>query len=144
MTNELNFPDPSDRNSADRDALTEPAIQLIRDVYMPPASAAESAAYWSSLERRIMARVVTSGNAQADGRFWSVFDGWARAGLAAAVAIFAVAGFVNQRLPELEPQYAYETVMAPTPEALAGPADLILATDRSAQSDAALRYVLSH
>lgn len=146
MTNELRFPDPSDRRGAgDKDALGERTARLIRDAYRPPVAAGEAEnAYWSALERRIMARVASSGRSQSDQGWMSVLGGWAQLGLVAAAALFMTAGLVSTRFTDSDEQLGYESVVTSTPEALSAPAQLMTSSDQSVQRDAALQYVLSY
>ena len=146
MTDELKFPDPFDRRGAhDKDALDERTAQLIRDAYRPPVAAGEAEnAYWSTLERRIMARAASPDQAQGDQGWVSVLGGWAQVGLVAAAALFATAGLLSTRFAESEEQLAYESVVTSTPEALSAPAQLMTSSDQSVQRDAALQYVLSY
>jgi hypothetical protein len=146
MTDELKFPDPSDRRGArDKDALDDRAARLIRAAYGPPVASGEAEnAYWDVLERRIMARVASAGLAQSDQGWVSVLGGWAQVGLVAAAALFATAGLVSTRFADTEEQVAYESVVTPTPEALSAPAQLMTSSDQSMQRDAALQYVLSY
>ena len=146
MTDQLRFPDPSDRRRpVDPDALDERTARSIRDAYRPPvaAGAAENA-YWSALERRIMARVASSGRAQSDQSWVSVLGGWAQLGLVAAAALFMTAGLLSTRFTDPEDQPAYESVVKSAPEPFSAPAQLINASDKSGQRDAALQYVLSY
>ena len=137
MSDELKFPGSG---SQDRDSLGEPLTGFVRDAYLP-VSPAESEAYWAGVEQRIMARVRADG---ADPGWWSVLAPWARAGLVAAAAIFAVTSVINHRLSESDSQYAYESVVqTPTPDADASES-LFAAPDRSTDSDATVDYVLSH
>ena len=146
MTDELKFPDPSDRRGArDKDALDDRAARLIRAAYRPPVASGEAEnAYWDAIERRIMARVASAGPAQSDQGWVSVLGGWAQVGLVAAAALFATAGLVSTRFAEPDEQLAYESVVTTTPEALFAPAQLMTSSDQSVQRDAALQYVLSY
>ena len=138
MSDELRFPGPS--GPANSDSLGEPLTGLVRDAYLPAGG--DTAAYWSGLEQRIMARVKTS--RVEDSRWWSVLAPWAQAGMIAALAIAALSNVINQRLSETDSQYAYESVVQPpTPDAEASEA-VLSATDKAASRDAALEYVLSH
>ncbi len=138
MSDELKFPGPSGKT--DRDSLGEPLTGLVRDAYLP-VSLAESDAYWAGLEKRIMARVINEG---AESGWWLVLAPWARAGLIAATAIFALASVINQRLSDSDSQYAYESVVrTPTPDADASAA-VLTSDDRQSSSDATVDYVLSH
>jgi len=143
MTDQPRFPNSAGRNPANRDALEEPVIGLIRDAYLPPVPASQSSQYWELLESRIMSGVRGAGGV-VDVRWWSVLGGWAQTGLVAAAAIFALASLISNRLTAGEPQFAYESVMPDAAESLSVPAELILTSDRSTQNDAALSYVLSH
>ena len=137
MTDELKFPAGG---SADRDSLGEPLTSLVRDAYLP-AAPAESDAYWAGLEQRIMARVLTAGT---EAGWWSVLAPWARAGLIAATAIFAVTTVINERIAQSESQYAYETVV-PVSAPTSGISDALgAASDKTTETDATLEYVLSH
>ena len=137
MSDELKFPGADER--ADRDSLSEPLVSLIREAYTPPDAVAWPDAYWSGLERRIMARV----SAEEEKGWWSVLAPWARIGLAAAAAIFALAGVVNRQLSTSDNQVAYEAVEQP---------DLTFAADEPIASQyvtsdneaASLRYFLSN
>lgn len=147
MTDELRFPDPLERRIVrDADALDARTAREIHEVYLPPLIRGEvENAYWSALEQRIMARVMSAGPVQREQGYWSVLNGWAQVGLVAAAALFAIGGLVSQQLGEPEEQVAYESVVpASTPEAVSAPAALLTASNRSAQRDAALQYVLSY
>ena len=148
MADELKFPDPSaPRGARDKDALDERTTRVIRSAYRPPVALGDAEnAYWNTLERRIMARVASAGLAPGDQGWLSVLGGWAQIGLVAAAAIFAVAGVVNNRFGETEEQeqVAYESVVHSSPEVFSAPAQIIMASDKSGQRDAALQYVLSY
>ena len=147
MTDELKFPDPLERRVAgDADSLDERTASSIHEAYLPPVGRGNAEnAYWSALEQRIMARVANAGPSQRDQGSWSVLNGWAQVGLVAAAALFAVGGLVSQQLDEPEEQVTYESVVpSSTPEAISAPAALMTVSDRSAQRDAALQYVLSY
>jgi hypothetical protein len=103
MDNELRFPTTDGDNS---DSLGEPLTSLIREAYTPPDAAGFGDVYWSGLESRIMAGIAES----ADRGWWSVLAPWARIGLAAAAAIFMIAGVVNRELSEQRDQVAYEVI----------------------------------
>jgi anti-sigma-K factor RskA len=146
MTDELRFPDPLERRVArDADALDDRTARAIHEAYLPPVARGEAEnAYWSALEQRIMARVAGADPVQRDQGYWSVLNGWSQVGLVAAAALFAVGGLVSHQLGEPEEQVAYESVQPSAPEAISAPAALITASDRSAQRDAALQYLLSY
>ena len=145
MTDELKFPNPGERHVArDADSLDEQTVHAIHGAYSPPVSGDENA-YWNALQQRIMARVGTAVPAQREQGWWSVLNGWSEVGLVAAAALFVVGGFVSQQLGEPEEQVAYESVVQPsTPEAISARAQLITASDKSDQRDAALQYILSY
>ncbi|HVF38709.1 MAG TPA: hypothetical protein VM939_02340 [Gemmatimonadaceae bacterium] len=144
MSDQSRFPNSAGRNPATRDALDERVVGFMRDAYQPPVSAAESTAYWTQMESRIMSRLATAGLAAPETRWWSVLGGWAQAGLVAAAVIFALAGVINTRLGNGDTQFAYDSVMPEPTESLSIPAELILTSDRSAENDAAVTYILSH
>lgn len=138
MADELKFPNTSER--ADRDSLSEPLVSLIREAYSPPAGAADSDAYWSGFEKRIMAQV-SSG----DGRWWNVLAPWARTGLIAAAAVFAIAGVINQQLGATESQLAYDSVVeATTPDVVSTSEELMTIQNGPDDDGSAVSYFLSH
>ena len=145
MADELKFPNPGERHIArDADSLDEQTVRAIQSVYSPPVAGDENK-YWNSLQQRIMARVAEAVPAQREQGWWSVLSSWSEVGLVAAAALFAVGGFVSHQLGEPEDQVAYESVVQPsTPEAISARAQLITASDKSDQRDAALQYVLSY
>lgn len=145
MTDELKFPNPGERHIArDADSLDDQTVRAIHNAYSPPVSGDEST-YWNTLQQRVMARVATVLPAQREQGWWSVLSGWSEVGLVAAAALFVVGGFVSQRLGEPDDQVAYESVVQPsTPEAISARAQLITASDKSDQRDAALQYILSY
>jgi hypothetical protein len=135
MSDELKFPGAN--GSFDRDSLSEPLRQLVRDAYAPPM---DGDVYWAGLEQRIMAGIKSTAS---ETRWWAVLGPWAQAGLIAATAIFAITSVINHRISESETQTAYETAwQSPTPEVDASAA--LLASDKSSARDATLDYVLSH
>jgi hypothetical protein len=137
MTDELKFPDASEREPID-----ETLAHLIGDAYAPPVSASESEAYWARLEQRIMSKVA---EIPADTRWWTVLAPWARTGLIAAAAIFALAGVINQQLGEDDSQLAYDTVVeATTPDVLTTSQELLTLQNGTDGDGAAVRYFLSH
>ena len=140
MSDELKFPNASER--ADRDSLGEPLVSLIRDAYSPPVTAGTADAYWSGLEKRIMAEVeVSSGN----GSWSTVLAPWARTGLIAAAAVFALAGVINQQLRDSDSQLAYDSVVeATTPEVLSTSEELMTLQNGPDGDGAAVSYFLSH
>lgn len=136
MRDELKFPDADER--LDRDSLGEPLESLIREAYTPPDAAAFPDMYWSGLETRIMARIA----ADNDRGWWSELMPWARIGLAAAAAIFALAGIINQRMEPRE-EVAYEAVIEP--DMTTASDDPIAGQYLTGDNDgAALRYYLSN
>ena len=139
MSDELKFPGPG--GSADRDSLGEPLAGLIRNAYSP-ASLTDSNAYWAGLERRIMARVQAAD--AGDPGWWSVLAPWAKAGLVAAAAILVAATVINERITDSESQYAYESVVPVTAPTSSLSDALRSGSDKAADTDATLDYVLSH
>ncbi len=103
MDNELKFPTTEDQS----DSIGEPLASLIREAYTPPDAAGFGDVYWSGLESRIMARIATE---SAERGWWAELVPWARVGLAAAAAIFMLAGVVNQQLADTPEQVAYEVI----------------------------------
>ena len=79
--------------------------RVLRDVYASPAP---NASYWDTLESRIMARIATAGESL---EWWSVFHGWGRVGLAAAVLAGVLVGAALVRQRETEERIAYEAVI---------------------------------
>ena len=146
MADELKFPDPSGQRAArDKDALDERTARTIRNAYRPPVALGDAEnTYWNTLERHIMARVASAGLAPGDQGWLSVLGGWAQIGLVAAAAIFAIAGVVSNRFGDTEEQVAYESVVHTSPEVFSAPAQIIMASDKSGQRDAALQYVLTY
>lgn len=129
--------------------LPERTAQLIRDVYLPPVASGEAEhAYWNALEKRIMAGVAGGVVRESDSGWWSVLGGWSQVGLVAAAALFAVASLLSQRLGEPEDQVAsdagYEAVMPGSTFINSAQVQLITASNRASQRDAALQYVLSY
>ena len=51
---------------------------------------------------------------------------------------------VSDRFGDPEEQVAYESVVQSSPEVFSAPAQIIMASDKSGQRDAALQYVLSY
>ena len=109
----------------------------LRDLYASPAP---NAAYWDSLESRIMARIATAGES---GEWWGVFHGWVHVGLAAAVLAGVVVGTALLRQRESEERIAYEAVMeSASVIPVAGPT-IARGPGRSAR-DATLRSIISY
>ena len=148
MTDELKFPDSS-RQPRESGSIDERTAQLIREAYLPPVASGEAEhAYWNALEKRIMAGVAGGVVRESDSGWWSVLGGWSQVGLVAAAALFAVASLLSQRLGEPEDQVAsdagYEAVMPGSTFINSAPVQLITASNRASQRDAALQYVLSY
>lgn len=124
-----------------RDTPDEPGddelTRVLRDVYASPAA---NASYWDTLETRIMTRIATAGEAP---EWWGVFDGWGRAGLAAAVLAGVLAGATLLRAREAQERLAYEAVMeSASVIPVAGPT-VARGPGRGAR-DATLRSILSY
>jgi anti-sigma-K factor RskA len=146
MTDELKFPDsPENRVPRDRDALDERIARVIHAAYMPPVASAEAeTAYWSELEKRVMARVKSAAPFSSDQGWWSVLNGWSQMGMVAAAALLMIAGVVGNSLSEPDEQVSYESVVPTSPEAISAPIQLVTASDKAVQRDAALQYFLSY
>lgn len=147
MTDELRFPNPSERRVArDADSLDERIAGAIRSAYAPPVEKGEAEnAYWSALERRIMSRVNSGAFVERDAGWWSVLNGWSQVGLAAAAALVIVGGVISRHLGEPDEQVAYDAVVQKSmPDAISAPAALLTANDKTSERDAALQYVLSY
>lgn len=148
MTDELKFPDSSGRQR-ESGSIDERTAQLIREAYLPPVASGEAEhAYWGALESRIMAGVAGGVVRESDAGWWSVLGGWAQVGLVAAAALFALASLLSHQLGEPEDQVAtdagYEAMMPGSTFINSAPVQLITASNRSSQRDAALQYVLSY
>ena len=134
MGDDLRFPE-----SGERDSIEERLVSLIRESYTPPDAVAWPDAYWSGLERRIMARV----SAEEEKSWWAELVPWARIGLAAAAAIFTIASVVSNRISAPEEHIAYEAVAEPD---LSSASDEPIAAQYVSNDNdaAALRYFLSN
>ena len=144
MADELKFPNRGERHVArDADSLDDQTVRAIQSAYSPPV-AGDQNAYWNTMQQRIMARVAAALPAKREQGWWSVLSGWSEVGLVAAAALFVVGGLVSQQLGEPDDQVAYETVAPVTPDAISARAQLITASDKSDQRDAALQYILSY
>jgi hypothetical protein len=106
-------------------------------MYLPPAVARGDQSYWSSLEQRIMARVLDPAFVAGleSPHWWNVLDGWSRTGLLAAGIALAVSAALLQNQSTEDPGVEYEAVASmPAIDALAPSVD---------QSDAVMTYVLA-
>lgn len=119
----------------DGNALDVRLASEVRRMYLPPAQGDES--YWSSLEQRIMARVVDPAflSSLDSPRWWNVLEGWSRAGLlAAGIAVIVSAALIQNQSVD-DDSVVYESVASmPALEALAPAVD---------QNDAVISYVLA-
>ncbi|HEX2722228.1 MAG TPA: hypothetical protein VHM24_04875 [Gemmatimonadaceae bacterium] len=141
MSDELRFPNLSER--ADRDAIGEPLETLIRDAYSPPVRGDQSGTYWAELEERIMSKVAAE--AARDGGWFTVLAPWARTGLIAAAAVFALAGVIDRQLRDSESQLAYESVVeATTPDVVSTSEELLSIQNGFDGDGEAVSYFLSH
>lgn len=127
-------------------ALGARSAGAVRRMYLPPAAARGDTNYWSSLEQRIMARIADPGFlASLDSpRWWTVLEGWSRAGLVAAgIAVAVSAALVqNQALDENSAVYEYVSA-TPAPDAFRPSVDLVTRRESTVQDDAVLDYVLA-
>jgi hypothetical protein len=147
MTDELKFPNPSERRVArEPGSLDEQTARAIHDAYMPPVAAGEAENnYWSALERRIMSRIESAGPRLRDQSWMSVLNGWAQVGLVAAAALFAVGSAISSNLGEPDEQVAYDGyIQVSPPDAVSATAALMSASDKSSLHEAALQYVLTY
>jgi hypothetical protein len=117
-----------------------------RRMYLPPAVARGDQGYWSALEQRIMARVADPAFLASleQNRWWTVLEGWSRAGLVAAGILVAVSAALLQNQTQEENSAVYEYVSAtPAPEAFAPSVDLATQREAGIQNDAVFNYVLA-
>lgn len=118
----------------DNDIRDDDVNAALRAEYAAPASAS----YWSTLERRIMARI----GAEAKREWWSYFPSWSRVGLAAAALALLVAGIAAWQTREAQERVAYQ-------ELLNTPSELPLIETSGAEQafsrrEATLRYLITH
>jgi hypothetical protein len=113
----------------------ENVTRALRDLYAAPAA---NASYWDALETRIMAHIAGAGEAS---EWWSVFHGWVKVGLAAAVLVGLLSGAALLREREAQERLAYEAVMeSASVIPVAGPT---MARGPSRSRDATLRSLIS-
>jgi hypothetical protein len=134
MADELKF---TTNPKADRDALDQSTVDLMRGSYAPPGGDA----YWAGLEQKIMARVASAEPGETP--WYSVLAPWARPALIAAVAIFAVAGIFNYEMVSTDSQVAYDSVIESAPVGIGTTSDDLISIERGTEG-AALSYYLSH
>jgi hypothetical protein len=112
----------------------EEVTRVLRDLYASPSP---NASYWDTLETRIMARIAGAGEAP---EWWSVFHGWIRIGLAAAVLAGVLSGAALLREREAQERLAYDAVMeSASVIPVAGPT---IARGPSRSRDATLRSLI--
>jgi hypothetical protein len=112
----------------------EEVTRVLRDLYASPSP---NASYWDTLETRIMARIAGAGEAP---EWWSVFHGWIRIGLAAAVLAGVLSGAALLREREAQERLAYDAVMeSASVIPIAGPT---IARGPSRSRDATLRSLI--
>jgi len=129
MDNEIPFDHP----------LPDDILQATRALYAPPTDAA----YWNSLESRIMARVTESSTANKE--WWQVLHGWSRVGLAAAAAVLIAVSALLMHSHASEIRAAYDTMMRKTPtEQLSVPDGALGEREGSDSRDASFHDVISH
>ena len=128
------------------DALDAKLASEVRTMYLPPAAARGDQGYWSTLEQRILSRVADPAffASLEQGRWWTVLEGWSRAGLVAAGLVVAVSAALIQNQAQEESSAVYEYVSAtPAPEAFAPSVDLVTQREMAIQNDAVFNYVLA-
>ena len=103
--------------------------RALRRLYAAPADEV----YWSTLERRIMARV-------AEEEWWLPLAAWVRVGVIAAGIALAVASLTLVRNHRAEAQIAYRTVIE-TPRT--APLQMATESGTASEREALLRYVIS-
>ena len=110
---------------------------MLRDVY---------AAYWTTLETRIISNIKSHKSAVIPVNWWSDLASWAGPGLAAAALLFIFAGAVWSRQKDEDLRASYEAVTEPlASDVLPGAIQVVTAPhDGSSQREATFRYVLSH
>lgn len=106
--------------------------RALRQVYAAPADPT----YWESLETRIMARV----RGESDG-WWMPLSGWGPVGLIAAGLALAVAGFAMTHTQDANARMAYEMMVMETPRSV--PQQLTAAAEGLPAREATLRFVIS-
>lgn len=130
----------------DGDALDAKVASDVRTMYLPPAVARGAQGYWLTLEQRIMARVADPAfiaGLEAP-RWWTVLEGWSRAGLVAAgIAVMVSAALIqNQAQEETSAVYEYVSATA-APDAFASSVELVTQREPAVQNDAVINYVLA-
>ena len=103
--------------------------RALRQLYAAPADEA----YWSTLERRIMARI-------AEEDWWLPLASWVHVGLIAAGVALTIASLTLIRSRQAEAQFAYQTVIE-TPRT--APLQMATESGTASERDAMLRYVIS-
>ena len=103
--------------------------RALRQLYAAPTDET----YWSTLERRIMARVVQE-------EWWLPLAAWVRVGVVAAGLALAVASLTFIRSHQAEAQIAYQTVIE---TARTAPLQMATESGTASERDAVLRYVIS-
>lgn len=124
-------------NKTDGGALNAKIVSEVHSMYLPPAAARGDKSYWSSLEQRIMARVLDPAFVAGlePPRWWTVLDGWSRTGLLAVGIALVISAALLKIRPFEDSGIEYEAVASmPALEALAPSVD---------QGDAVITYVLA-
>ena len=119
-----------------RDFNDDEVRQALQSHYAAPSDEG----YWASLERRIMARVLSEG--AATGEWWSYFRGWARIGIAAGIAAAAIASIAAWRTREARDRVAYEALLG-SPATSPILTETMGSDSTGAKREATLRYLLS-
>jgi hypothetical protein len=119
-----------------RDFGDDELKQVLSSQYAAPSD--ES--YWATLERRVMAHLLSDGLATRE--WWFHFRGWARAGLAAGIAAALVAGAAAWRTRDAHERVVVEELLRTQPNVTI--LTETVGNEPSASSrEATLRYLLS-
>ncbi|MEP7343620.1 MAG: hypothetical protein ABI877_00075 [Gemmatimonadaceae bacterium] len=119
-----------------RDLNDDEVREVLHSHYAAPAHEG----YWSSLERRVMARVLAEGGSTRE--WWSYFRGWARIGIAAGIVAAAIASIAAWRTSEARDRVAYEELLG-VPSTSPILTQTLGSETTGAKREATLRYLLS-
>ena len=85
----------------------------LRAIYAAPVDVA----YWSALERRVIAHIAGGGEGDLADFWWTVPEKWLRIGLIAAGFVVIVAGSLLLRTQAQASRMAYDTIVEPAIDA---------------------------